>query len=96
MRENKSAGPWSDGAPRELRRRLQGPQRCSLLWLQAKEKGHMHIADFIAHAHRFQNEAILLIHFSARYKRSHILSALNILPPNLRSRCVPLLNGYAD
>ncbi|KAJ9531839.1 hypothetical protein QJQ45_021986 [Haematococcus lacustris] len=55
---------------------------------EAKEKGHMHIADFIAHAHRFQNEAILLIHFSARYKRSHILSALNILPPNLRSRCV--------
>lgn len=26
----------------------------------------MHIADLVAHAHKFQNEAILLIHFSPR------------------------------
>jgi hypothetical protein len=44
-----------------------------------------------------QNEAILLIHFSSRYKRGEIISALNTwLPPALRARVVPLLNGYAD
>jgi hypothetical protein len=95
----------------------------------------MHIADFIANAHRFQarpwsmhlgclacaiallacscqrlktaytdevsvhlqNEAILLIHFSSRYKRSEIVGHLNTwLPPALKAKCVPLLNGYAD
>ncbi|KAF5830223.1 nuclear RNase Z [Dunaliella salina] len=64
---------------------------------EARERGHLHIADFIVHAHRFQNEAILLIHFSARYKRSEIINALNTnLPPSLRAKCVPFLNGYAD
>lgn len=62
---------------------------------EAREKGHMHIADFVANAHRFQNEAILLVHFSPRYSRQHILDALNTwLPPALKSRCVPFLNGY--
>ncbi|GFR41920.1 hypothetical protein Agub_g2712 [Astrephomene gubernaculifera] len=61
---------------------------------EARGKGHMHIADFVAAAHRFQNEAILLTHFSPRYNRSHILEALNtLLPPALRAKCVPLLNG---
>ncbi|GLC42572.1 hypothetical protein PLESTB_001115300 [Pleodorina starrii] len=61
---------------------------------EAREKGHMHIADFVAHAHRFQNEAIVLIHFSPRYKRTDIVSALNtMLPPTLMAKCVPLLNG---
>mmetsp|Transcript_4347 Transcript_4347/g.11794 ORF Transcript_4347/g.11794 Transcript_4347/m.11794 type:complete len:321 (-) Transcript_4347:206-1168(-) len=64
---------------------------------EARERGHLHIADFIVHAHCFQNEAILLIHFSARYKRSEIINALNTnLPPSLRAKCVPFLNGYAD
>jgi len=55
------------------------------------------------HAHQcvccslLQNEAILLIHFSSRYKRSEIINALNMnLPPSLRAKCVPFLNGYAD
>ncbi|GLI59456.1 hypothetical protein VaNZ11_001335 [Volvox africanus] len=61
---------------------------------EARGKGHMHIADFVAHAHRFQNEAIVLIHFSPRYKRTDIIAALNsMLPPSLRAKCVPLLNG---
>jgi hypothetical protein len=29
----------------------------------------MHVADLVAHAHKFHNEAILLIHFSARCVR---------------------------
>jgi ribonuclease Z len=44
-----------------------------------------------------QNEAILLIHFSARYKRSEIVTLLNTwLPPALKAKCVPLLNGFSD
>ncbi len=34
---------------------------------QARERGHMHIADLVAHAHKFHNDAILLIHFSSRW-----------------------------
>lgn len=62
---------------------------------EAKQKGHMHIADLVANAHLFHNEAILLIHFSARYKRQEILDGLDtFLPPGLRAKVVPLLNGY--
>ncbi|KAK9824615.1 hypothetical protein WJX72_011739 [[Myrmecia] bisecta] len=61
----------------------------------AREMGHMHIDDFIAHADKFQNECILLIHFSARYSRAVILDLLAAkLPDNLRSKCVPLLEGF--
>ncbi|GIL97370.1 hypothetical protein Vretimale_3025, partial [Volvox reticuliferus] len=61
---------------------------------EGRENGHMHIADFVAHAHRFQNEAIVLIHFSPRYKRTDIITALNtMLPPSLKAKCIPLLNG---
>ncbi|EFJ48707.1 hypothetical protein VOLCADRAFT_80918 [Volvox carteri f. nagariensis] len=61
---------------------------------EARDKGHMHIADFVANAHRFQNEAIVLIHFSPRYKRTDIITTLNtMLPPSLMAKCVPLLNG---
>ncbi|KIZ00521.1 Nuclear ribonuclease Z [Monoraphidium neglectum] len=63
---------------------------------QARERGHMHVADLVAHAHKFHNEAILLIHFSARYTRAQILAALEAnMPPSLRSKCVPFLNGFA-
>jgi ribonuclease BN (tRNA processing enzyme) len=29
----------------------------------------MHVTDLVIHAHKFHNEAILLIHFSPRYKK---------------------------
>ncbi len=46
---------------------------------------------------RAQNEAILLIHFSSRYKRAEILAHLNTwLPPALKAKVVPLLNGFSD
>jgi len=57
--------------------------------------GHTHIDDIIARAEKFENEAILLIHFSARYKAEQIKDALHEkLPPSLRQRCTPLLVGY--
>ena len=62
----------------------------------AREWGHTHLDELIAQADAFQNEAILLIHFSARYKRSDILAALDAkLPPSLRGRVTPLLEGFA-
>jgi ribonuclease Z len=43
------------------------------------------------HAHKFHNEAILLIHFSPRYKRAEILAALDTnLPASLRAKCIPV------
>jgi ribonuclease Z len=67
----------------------------SVTWEQARERGHMHITDLVLHAHKFKNEAILLIHFSPRYKRAEILAALDQnLPPALRAKCIPFLNGF--
>ena len=43
-----------------------------------------------------QNEAILLIHFSQRYSAEAIVEHLDkALPPSLRSKCTPLLQGYS-
>jgi ribonuclease Z len=57
--------------------------------------GHTHIDDIVARAHKFENEAILLIHFSARYKAEQVQDALKErLPPTLYDRCTPLLVGY--
>ena len=42
-----------------------------------------------------QNEAILLIHFSARYSRDRIKDLLDAkLPPELREKCTPMLEGF--
>lgn len=70
---------------------------CMSCWLlQARERGHMHVTDLVMHAHKFHNEAILLIHFSPRYKKQEILAALDTnLPPALRAKCIPFLNGFA-
>ena len=58
--------------------------------------GHTHINQIIAHAERFQNDAILLTHFSARYKREDIMRNLHArLPPHLLRRVTPLLEGFA-
>ena len=65
-------------------------------WMQARERGHIHVTDLVMHAHKFHNEAILLIHFSPRYKKQEVLAALDTnLPPALRAKCIPFLNGFA-
>ncbi len=70
---------------------------------EARAKGHVHLDEIAARAELFQNEAILLTHFSARYRAHEIRAALDAkLPPGLRARVTPLLgaherrNGEAD
>lgn len=63
----------------------------------AAEVGHLHIGDLIdAAPHLAQHEAILLTHFSARYRSDDVEAALAArLPPGLRERCTPLLTGFS-
>lgn len=68
----------------------------SVSWEQARARGHVHTTDLALNAHKFQNERILLTHFSPRYKAADILRCLDEnLPPGLRAKCVPFLNGFA-
>ncbi|PQQ10164.1 nuclear ribonuclease Z isoform X1 [Prunus yedoensis var. nudiflora] len=45
----------------------------------AREYGHMHLSEIISHAEKFENKAILLIHFSARYTVKEIEQAVSVL-----------------
>ena len=61
----------------------------------AREYGHTHIDELAAAADAFDNERILLIHFSARYKAGEVTEAIEKrLPAGLRERCVPMLVGF--
>ncbi len=60
-----------------------------------RERGHVHLEEIAERAELFENEAILLTHFSARYTAKDIVAALDArLPPGLRERVTPLLNGH--
>ena len=60
-----------------------------------RSKGHVHLHEFAERAELFKNDAILMTHFSARYRPRDILRALDkCLPPGLRERVTPLLNGH--
>ena len=49
--------------------------------------GHMHLDDILARADKFQNELIILGHFSTRYHDNQISKAIDkALPENLRGR----------
>lgn len=62
----------------------------------ARARGHVHIDEVAARADLFENEAILFLHFSARYTQEDIVRALDRkLPPKLRERVTPLLVGHA-
>jgi ribonuclease Z len=57
--------------------------------------GHTHIDDIVERAEKFENESILLIHFSARYRAQEIRDALAArLPESLYKKCSPMLVGY--
>lgn len=59
---------------------------------RARQSGHVHLDQIVERAHLFENERILLTHFSQRYSDAQILRTLDEkLPPSLRERVVPLL-----
>ncbi|PON34681.1 Metallo-beta-lactamase [Parasponia andersonii] len=59
----------------------------------AREYGHIHLAEIINHAEKFENKAILLIHFSARYMVKEIEQAVSALPAPLAGRVYALTEG---
>ncbi|KAL3639621.1 tRNA 3' processing endoribonuclease [Castilleja foliolosa] len=60
----------------------------------AREYGHTHLSEIVGYADRFQNKAILLIHFSARYQLDVIENAVSALPPPLAGRVFALTKGF--
>ena len=62
---------------------------------ECRAKGHVHLDEIAARAELFQNEALLLTHFSARYNAQEIRATLDAkLPPALRARVTPLLGAH--
>lgn len=60
----------------------------------AREYGHTHLAEIINHAEKFENKAILLIHFSARHTVKEIQQAVSTLPARLAGRVFALTEGF--
>lgn len=61
----------------------------------ARSKGHVHLDEVIERADLFRNEAIVFSHFSSRYTAGEIRALLDRkLPPALRERVTPLLEGH--
>jgi ribonuclease Z len=59
---------------------------------ECRAKGHVHLFEVFERAERFQNQAILLVHFSARYAHAETRAILEEgLPPSLRGRVHALL-----
>ena len=64
---------------------------------ECRAKGHVHLDEVAERAELFENEAILLTHFSARYHARDIRAALDAkLPPSLRRRVTPLLRAHEN
>ncbi|VFQ88971.1 unnamed protein product [Cuscuta campestris] len=60
----------------------------------AREYGHTHLSEIVEYADRFENKAILLIHFSARYKLDVIEEAISALTPPLAGKVFALTEGF--
>jgi len=58
---------------------------------RAREYAHIHLEDILARADRFQNEALVLTHFSQRYRPEEIREALRRIPEPLASRVIAFL-----
>jgi ribonuclease Z len=59
---------------------------------RARKYEHLHLTDFLDRADLFQNESIVLTHFSQRYRHEEIREALRALPASLASRVIPFLS----
>jgi len=83
-----------DAAPELFRARVLLIE-CSFLLPEdverAREYAHIHVADLVARADLFQNEAIVLTHFSQRYRPEEIRGALTALPDRLREKVIAFL-----
>ncbi|CAO2818629.1 unnamed protein product [Amaranthus hypochondriacus] len=60
----------------------------------ARDYGHTHLAEVVKYADMFQNKAILLIHFSARYQVNEIEEAISRLPVTFSGRVFALTEGF--
>jgi ribonuclease Z len=58
---------------------------------KARRTGHVHFDELAERAHLFQNEVVLLTHFSRRHSRTEIEDAVRSLPKALRDRVQLLL-----
>ncbi|MFT4621779.1 MAG: ribonuclease Z [Myxococcota bacterium] len=59
---------------------------------RARRTGHVQLDQIAERADLFENEAVVLTHFSARYSADQIVEALDArLPKHLRDRVTPLL-----
>ena len=58
---------------------------------RAREYAHIHLDDIVQRASLFENEAIVLTHFSLRYRPEEILEALGTLPAGVSKRVIPFL-----
>jgi ribonuclease Z len=83
-----------DAAPEILRARVLLLE-CSFVLPEdvgrAREYAHIHLDDILERADRFENEAVVLTHFSQRYRPEEILTALSAIPEPLASRVIPFL-----
>ncbi len=62
---------------------------------ETRSRGHVHLDEVIERADAFENEAILLHHFSARFNDRDVLTAFDALPARLRERVTGLLGSHA-
>jgi ribonuclease Z len=61
----------------------------------AREKGHVHLDEVLERADLFENDAILMTHFSSRYNARQVREILaERLPAQLAERVTPLLNRF--
>lgn len=60
----------------------------------ARDYGHTHLDEVVKYADMFQNKAILLIHFSARYQVNEIEEAISRLPVAFAGRVFALTEGF--
>lgn len=58
---------------------------------RAREYSHIHLDDVLARADRFENEAVVLTHFSQRYGPDEIRRVLRAIPEPLAEKVVPFL-----
>jgi ribonuclease Z len=58
---------------------------------RARDYEHLHLQDFLERAALFQNEVIVLTHFSQRDRVAEIREALRALPATLARRVMPFL-----